>query len=111
MRMFFCFAALLLLCSCGISEGMAARSNLEKVKIGMTKAEVTEVMGEPVKDELYATDNLWFYYTKPRWFDGLVTRDECTPFVFDAESGKLLGYGYEFYHLNYGIPEWPLKKQ
>lgn len=99
-----------LLCACGIYDGVENRSKLESVKVGMTKAEVKAVMGEPVADEIYSQDDVWFYYTQPRWFDGLVMRDECTPFVFDPETELLTGYGYEYYKVKYGISDWPLKK-
>ena len=59
------------------------------------KAEVLEVMGEPLSDESFCRPDLWFYYHKTVWADGLVTEDECMPLVF--QDGKLIGWGNEYY--------------
>ena len=75
-----------------------AAENIEKsrsLRVGMSKAEVLAVMGEPQRNEEYAKPDLWFYYCQPVWIDGLVTRDECMPLVF--QDGKLIGWGNEFY--------------
>ena len=69
--------------------------NSKSLRVGMTKAEVLDVMGEPVSDETYCTPDVWFYYHKTVWADGLVTEDECMPLVF--EDGKLAGWGNAFY--------------
>lgn len=69
--------------------------NSKSLRIGMTKAEVLNVMGDPVSDETYCTPDVWFYYHKTVWADGLVTEDECMPLVF--EDGKLAGWGNSFY--------------
>ena len=62
----------------------------------MSKAEVTAVMGEPLKDEVYCSDDVWYYFTESKWSDGAITRDECTPLFFD-ENGNLLGWGQKAY--------------
>jgi hypothetical protein len=90
------------LSGCGNSSYFAARRNLEnsaKLRTGMTKMEVIEVMGEPVSDEAYCRPDLWFYYIDPQWYDGLITMDECMPLVF--KDGKLLGWGNEYYNQYY----------
>lgn len=79
-----------------------ARTNLEnsaKLRVGMTKAQVREVMGDPVSDEEYCRPDLWFYFISPQWYDGLTTQDECMPLVF--KDGKLLGWGNEYYNKYY----------
>lgn len=80
---------------CAWIEADRNLENAEKLRVGMTKSEVLSIMGEPVKNEIYAQPDLWFYYTHPNWIDGLVTEDECTPLVF--KDGKLVGWGNEFY--------------
>lgn len=80
---------------CSLKEAAENRTNLEKIKVGMTQAQVKEIMGEPLK-EVYSAPDIWFYYTKYQWFDGMNTRDECTPLMFNAE-GILIGIGYDFY--------------
>lgn len=57
----------------------------------MTKQEVLAIMGEPLKNEVYNTENAWFYFTEVKWSDGRITRDECTPVFF--KDDKLAGWG------------------
>lgn len=80
--------------------------NLAKLRVGMSKDEVKGVMGEPLTKESYNIPNVWFYYTRPRWQDGVATRDECTPVVFD-EDGQLAGWGNQYYKANYEFTTWP----
>ena len=82
------------------------KENLAKLRIGMTKAEVKQIMGEPLIKEVYNKPDVWYYYERPRWQDGSATRDECTPVVFD-EDGRLAGYGKEYYKTNYEFNTWP----
>ncbi len=77
--------------------------NVEKLKKGMSKAEVIAVMGEPVAGEVYCKPNVLFYYTDTKWSDGNVTSDECTPLVF--EKDKLVGVGVDFYK-DYTQKDW-----
>jgi len=62
----------------------------------MSKSEVLKVMGEPLRDEIYNTDDVWYYFTESKWSDGMMTRDECTPLFFDKQ-GSLLGWGQKEY--------------
>ena len=48
----------------------AKPTKLEDIRVGMTKEQVAGIAGEPLSRELYSTDNLWFYYTDPKWYDG-----------------------------------------
>ena len=61
----------------------------------MTKAQVKAIMGEPIKNQEYASENTWFYYTSTQWYDGRTTEDECLPLVF--KNGKLIGWGWEYF--------------
>lgn len=75
-----------------------ARRNLEnadRLRVGMTKADVLEIMGEPQQNEVYTRPDVWFYYTRTNWIDGLATEEECTPLVF--REGMLIGWGHDFY--------------
>jgi len=67
-----------------------------------------EIAGEPLNKELYSTDNLWFYYTDPKWYDGMVTQDECTPFLFD-DDGILQGWGHQYFHDHGILSVWTQK--
>ncbi|MBE6358900.1 MAG: DUF3192 domain-containing protein [Lentisphaerae bacterium] len=69
--------------------------NSKQLRIGMTKAEVLAVMGEPEKNESFSKPDVWFYYYDCNWLDGFVTEEECFPLVF--ADGKLLGFGNNFY--------------
>lgn len=86
---------------CSVFDGFAwveADRNLRNaraLRLGMTKDEVIAVMGDPQQDEVYTKPDVWFYYVKPIWIDGLVTEDECMPLVF--RDGKLIGWGSEYY--------------
>ncbi len=84
----------LLLSSCN-SEASINVDNLARLKEGMSKQEVLAVMGQPLVNEKYNTENVWFYYTESKWSDGSRTSDECSPLVF--EDGKLIGWGQAFY--------------
>ena len=73
------------------------RKNIENsrnLRVGMTKAEVKEIMGEPIRDEKFCEPDIWFYYTEMVWGDGLTTEDECLPLIF--ENGRLIGWGNDF---------------
>lgn len=88
-------ATLLLQTSCGISMSARNLTNLKQLRKGMTKQQVLKVMGEPLRDEIYNTDNVWYYFTESKWSDGACTRDECTPLFF--KKGLLLGWGQKAY--------------
>ena len=94
-----------LFCSCALQETAVNRKNMEQIRVGMTQDQVRQIMGEPLTNESYHRTGLWYYYTNTQWFDGVVTRDECTPFVFD-ERGILLGFGIEFLQKNFQMGNW-----
>jgi len=80
--------------------------NIAKLNIGMDKATVLEIMGEPVLHEAYEqTDGsvfeAFFYYTNRVWSDGNRTKDEMTPICFT--DNRLVGWGQDFYTLNLKI--------
>ena len=85
----------LTLCSCFYAEIARNEKNLARIRKGMTKKQVIEIMGEPIKGESYCTDNVFFYYTRQSWMDGMVMRDECTPIAFD-EFDRVIGWGPNF---------------
>lgn len=61
----------------------------------MTKAQVREIMGDPIENEEYATPNVWYYYVNTQWYDGRTTEDECIPLVF--KNDKLSGWGWDYF--------------
>lgn len=69
--------------------------NSKKLRVNMTKAQVLEVMGEPIKNEEYGSPNVWYYYVQTEWYDGRTTEDECIPLMF--KNGKLAGWGWNYY--------------
>ncbi len=92
-------ATMLLLVSggCACTPWGVIRRNVEnsrKLRVGMTKAQVLEIMGEPIRDEKFCEPDIWYYYNDMVWGDGLVTEDECLPLIF--ENGKLIGWGNDF---------------
>ena len=91
--------AVLLICSggCALTPWGVIQKNTEnsrRLRVGMTKAEVLEIMGEPIRDEKFCEPDMWFYYREMVWGDGLLTEDECLPLIF--EDGKLIGWGNNF---------------
>jgi len=95
---------------CFYAEIERNQKNLAKIRKGMTKKQVLEIMGEPVKGESYCTDNVFFYYTQQSWMDGMIMRDECTPIAFD-EFDRVIGWGPGFntgpYHI--ATPDKPIE--
>ena len=89
----------LTVCSGGCSTPWGTiRRNIEHsrdLRVGMTKSEVLEIMGEPIRDENFCKPDIWYYYIEMVWGDGLTTEDECMPLVF--ENGLLIGWGNDFY--------------
>jgi len=94
--------------SCGYFQAKHQRNKLADIRVGMTKDEVVEIAGKPLSKELYSTDNYWFYYTSPKWYDGLVTQDECTPFLFD-DDGVLQGWGNRYFREHGIMSVWTQK--
>ena len=85
-------AGIMLLCLTGCY--WQAAENLERsrqLRVGMTKAEVLKIMGEPVKEE-FSTPDRWYYFIESVWGDGLTTEEECMPLIF--EKGRLTGWGF-----------------
>ena len=95
------------LSGCAYKEIERNQTNLARIRKGMTKEQVIAIMGEPVKGESYCSENVFYYYTRQVWMDGLVTRDECTPIAFDY-FGKVIGWGPDF---NTGIYKFSKEKE
>ena len=89
----FVFLSLFLFAGCYSAKRNVVNS--AKLRVGMTKAQVLKVMGEPEKNEVFHRPDAWFYYYETNWVDGFVTEDECFPVIF--ENGKVVGFGNEFY--------------
>lgn len=93
----------LTLSSCFYAEIERNEKNLAKIRKGMTRKQVLEIMGEPVKGESYCTEKVLFYYTRQSWMDGMIMRDECTPIAFD-DFDRVIGWGPDFNTGLYDIP-------
>ncbi len=75
------------------------------LKLGMSKKEVLDVMGQPDISEAYLTEKkgdqagsevqVFFYRTQHNNSDSKTTKDECTPMV--VRDGKLVGWGDSAY--------------
>ncbi|MCQ2379160.1 MAG: DUF3192 domain-containing protein [Victivallaceae bacterium] len=89
-------AILLALFAVGCAMPHTTVENSKQLRIGMTKAQVLEIMGEPLSDEAFCQPNVWYYYIETVWADALVTEDECLPLVFS--EGRLIGWGRHFYN-------------
>ena len=91
MAVFFSGILLFSGCSSSLQQAQKNMENASRLRVGMTKAEVLAVMGDPLRNEVFNKPDLWYYYTEQVWADGLITEDECIPLVF--EKGKLIGWG------------------
>ena len=90
-------AALLAAAGCSLNPWYSANRNIDnskRLRVGMTKNEVLEVMGSPLADETFCKPDCWYYYIEPVWVDGLTTEEECMPLVF--ENGLLIGWATIF---------------
>ena len=87
------------------SEIERNRANFKKLRVKMTKDEVLAIMGDPIKGEVFCSDNVWWYYTRTCWTDYMTTREECTPVVFD-ENGLVEGWGTTFFRNEYDYRLW-----
>lgn len=90
---FFCLI-LALFCGCSTKEIRRNLDNSAKLRVGMTKEQVLDIMGEPLRDASFHEENVWYYFVRVNWYDGLCTRDECMPLVF--VNNKLAGWGNEY---------------
>jgi outer membrane protein assembly factor BamE (lipoprotein component of BamABCDE complex) len=81
--------------SCGTSRRALNVQHMAHLKKGMTKHEVVELMGRPLENEVYNTDNVWYYFIESKWSDGIISRDECLPIFF--EEDKVVGWGQKEY--------------
>ncbi|GIU16685.1 DUF3192 domain-containing protein [Shewanella sp. MBTL60-112-B2] len=71
------------------------RKNLSKVALGMSKAQVTTLMGTADFNEAYIQQDkevyVLFYRTQRTHSDGKTTKDECTPVVIS--NNAVVGWG------------------
>jgi len=94
------FSLLYFMFGCAAAKMSKNNDNLLLLEMGMTKEQVLQIMDKPDLNEAYESLYgksivIYFYYTQRQWSDGNVTKDECTPVVF--EDGRLVGWGSEFY--------------
>jgi outer membrane protein assembly factor BamE (lipoprotein component of BamABCDE complex) len=102
------YIALILTCvimisGCGVSRGITAtssRNKLNQIEIGMSKDQVSKIMGAPYKREAYSGVEYWLYITE---WDGTgilapassPVDSELTPIAF--VDGKVDGWGRNYY--------------
>jgi len=91
-------------CNWAYFEGEDTREKMSKIRIGMTKQEILDLLGQPLKDEKFNKPDVWFYYTNVRWGDSLSAREESTPVVFS--EGYVIGWGNDFYQKEYEFKDW-----
>lgn len=80
--------------ACSLTEMERNQAGIRNLRKGMSKDEVSSMMGQPLTGEVYNQPNVWYYYTDRRWADGAITNDECTPVVF--ENDRVVGWGHDF---------------
>ena len=82
---------------------LSNRRAIQALQIGDSLNSVTEEMGtadfneiKPIGDKRY---QVLYFRTNRAEGDGLTTKDECTPLVF--EDQVLIGWGHEFYNFTF----------
>jgi outer membrane protein assembly factor BamE (lipoprotein component of BamABCDE complex) len=90
----------IILMSCYKITPYKNQNNLMKLKKGLAKEDVINIMGKPNFHEVYEslygnTLMILYYYTHRNRLDGKITKDECTPVVI--KNDKLVGWGDDFY--------------
>lgn len=81
------FGVFLAGCACDIN-----RENLNKLQVGMTKAQILEIMGKPYRREAQGQDEWLLYETETNtWTES----DWLTPLLI--EDGKLVGWGKNYW--------------
>jgi len=91
----------LFLCGCSADDwaddwygyGYTNRKNLNKIEIGITKAEILEIMGRPHIREASNQQEWWLYEIARSIY--ITDYERYTPIVF--ENGKVIGWGRNFY--------------
>jgi len=81
-------------------EAEKNRSNMLRLKIGMSKEQVLTLMGDPYKTESYQVEGksmeFWLYLTEGRdIYDRRLRDSNFTPLAF--ENDTLSGWGRNFY--------------
>ena len=71
------------------------RRLISRLELDQSIDQITSILGSPDFTESHKVDNshyrVLFYRTQRRKGDGITTKDECTPLVFDGE--RLIGWG------------------
>lgn len=93
-RFFSLVLFVVVLSGCSWSEINRNIENSKQLRVGMTKEQVLQIMGEPLTKAAFHEENVWHYFVRINWYDGLYTRDECMPLVF--KDNQLIGWGNEF---------------
>jgi outer membrane protein assembly factor BamE (lipoprotein component of BamABCDE complex) len=88
-----------MLCSCTYFSQYENQKNAANLRVGMSKAEVIAVMGEPLREEAFNQPDVWYYYIDTKWHDTYTTQDECMPLIF--KQSKLAGWGQDYYNRSY----------
>jgi outer membrane protein assembly factor BamE (lipoprotein component of BamABCDE complex) len=94
LQSFFALVIMTVFCGCSFKEINRNLENSRKLRVGMTKEQVLSIMGEPLRNAFFHEENVWYYFVRINWYDGLYTRDECMPLVF--KDDKLTGWGNEY---------------
>ena len=74
------------------------RKAIQKLEIGATLASVTDLMGTADFNEIVLKEDekyqILYYRTQRTVEDGLTTKDECTPLIFN--NRELVGWGNDY---------------
>jgi outer membrane protein assembly factor BamE (lipoprotein component of BamABCDE complex) len=83
-----------ILCVLVVGCDMVNRSNLNKLEVGMSKEQVTKIMGKPYQREVYGEEEYWFYETEKKE-EYKAQNQYLTPVVFNND--KLVGWGRNYW--------------
>jgi outer membrane protein assembly factor BamE (lipoprotein component of BamABCDE complex) len=71
------------------------RGNLNKLEVGMSKEQVTTIMGKPYQREVSGEREYWLYETERKNIYRTTPSEYLTPVVF--EDGKVAGWGRNYW--------------
>lgn len=76
-------------------QNLRIGDSIDNVSANMGTADFNEI--KPIGDKRY---QVLYFRTHRAAGDGITTKDECTPLVF--EHSTLIGWGHEFYDFTFG---------
>ena len=88
MRAILVIASCILLIQCNISDGIASSSEVNRLSIGMTKAQVLEIIGQPRSSNTQGRIEILLWHFGPSGHVG-------QQYQVTLSNGTVIGYGVQ----------------